>query len=233
MKFLVLQHAPHESPGRYAELAIKMGVQLETVELWKGEMLPGRAAYGKYDAAIIMGGPQGINDSKKDYPNRDGEIDFIRRFDKPVLGHCLGSQLIAYALGGNVYRDDRKECGFYPVRKSSARSIFDGFDERFQVFHWHGDSFDVPEGSAPLVYSQDNAVQAFSYDNKFGVLFHVEMTYEMIRELLRIDQAWFENEDRRVNHGNNAQSIMQKAAELESQMQRQAERLFSNFVSVC
>jgi len=91
----------------------------------------------------------------------------------------------------------------------------------------------VPEGSAPLVYSQDNAVQAFSYDNKFGVLFHVEMTYEMIRELLRIDQAWFENEDRRVNHGNNAQSIMQKAAELESQMQRQAERLFSNFVSVC
>ena len=83
----------------------------------------------------------------------------------------------------------------------------------------------------PLVYSlSDNAIQAFSYENRFfGVLFHMEMTPEMIRELLKKDKTWFEKEDRKINHGNNAQAIMQKAAELETQMDRQAEKLFSNF----
>lgn len=235
MRFLVLQHASHEGPGRYAEFAKKLGIQLDTIELWTGALLPAPAAYGKYDAAIIMGGPQGLNDSKADYPSKDEEISFIQRFDKPILGHCLGSQLICHALGGHVYRDDRKECGFYTVRKSGKHSIFDGFHDRFQAFHWHGDSFDAPDGSVPLVYAEfeQPAIQAFSYENKFGILFHVEMTQDMIRNLLRIDKTWFEKADRKINHGNTADQIMRKAAELEAQMHKQSETLFNNFVSVC
>src|SRR3989338_2168261 len=101
MRFLVLQHAPHEGPGRYAEFAKILGIQLDTIELWKPSyMLPAPAAYGKYDAAIIMGGYQGVKDSQQEYPSKEEELAFIRRFDKPILGHCLGSELIAFAFGG-------------------------------------------------------------------------------------------------------------------------------------
>src|SRR3989338_10740009 len=106
MKFLVLQHEPHEGPGRYERLAHDAGIELDTVRLWEtssrapGSRMPLLTDYKNYAGAFIMGGSQGVNDPPNKYPRRQEEINFINNFQSPVLGTCLGSQIINYAKGG-------------------------------------------------------------------------------------------------------------------------------------
>ena len=232
MRFLVLQHKPWEGPGRYAQFARNAGIELKTVELWKpGYKLPTPSEYRAYSAALIMGGSKGVNDPISNYKSKNEEIKFIQNFPNPILGTCLGSQLIAYAFGGNVYPDDKKECGFYPVRLTSdgkRGGLFRGFSDTFPVFHWHGDAFEIPGSAYPLVVSQDDHVQAFAYENKFGVLFHMEMTPEMITTLIEKEADWFGEKDGRF-HGNTEKDVLRRAKELNAQMDRQSKLLFSNF----
>lgn len=239
MRFLVLQHVPHEGPGRYGEFAQEAGIKLETIELWKpGYKMPTRTHYKKFDAAIIMGGPQGVNDAPKDYPSRDTEVKFLQDFDNPALCVCLGSQLLAHSKGARVYCGDRKECGFYVVRltpQGKHSPIFRGFEDQFDVFHWHGDVFTLPEGAIPLAVSKyDQSVQAYSIDEKVATLFHLEMTPRGIDELFEADREdWFgKRQGFKEYHGNTEEEVKRHALGLDSQMKRNAKRVFDNFVSV-
>lgn len=140
-----------------------------------------------FDLLIIMGGPMSVNDEKK-YPWLIKEKSFLKEFfhqNKPAIGICLGSQLIANVLGSKVYKNRFKEIGWYPVfAKINNRSTYP-FSESFHVFHWHGETFDIPVNAQHLAFSNACKNQAFVYKNNIvGLQFHLEITPETIRNLI-------------------------------------------------
>lgn len=133
----------------------------------------------RIDLLIVLGGPIGVYDEKT-YPFIVEEIDFIRRWlgtGKPILGICLGAQLIAHALGAKVYPLGVKEIGFSPIELSEAgRTSALAALEGIPVLHWHGDQFDVPEGGVHLASTLIGANQAFAIgSNVLGLQFHLEV----------------------------------------------------------
>jgi GMP synthase-like glutamine amidotransferase len=140
---------------------------------------------------IVMGGPMSANDELA-YIRR--ELDLIREAvaaGMPVLGVCLGAQLIAKALGGRVYRNPVKEIGWFPIGWTEAAGrdpLLAGLGEPETVFHWHGETFDLPEGAQWLAASEACRNQAFRFGrNVYGFQFHLEVTPEMIADWIRQD----------------------------------------------
>src|SRR2546428_383274 len=184
MRALVLQHVAIEGPGTLAPYLEARGWTLETVALYAGACPPEDAR--GYQAVIVMGGPMGVYD-EAEYPFLRDEQHFLRRAmaqEVPLLGICLGSQLLAKALGARVYRNAQKEIGWYTVDLTPAGAadpLFAGLPLSLPVFQWHGDAFDLPAGARPLASSPLCAHQAFRYgDRVYGLLFHLELTPAII-----------------------------------------------------
>jgi len=139
-------------------------------------------------AVLVLGAPESANDDHQYLKEEMGLIRHAVQRDIPVLGICLGSQLVAKAFGARVYAGKKKEIGFYHnvnVDKGSTMRLFDGMSDPLSVFHWHGDTFDLPEGAQRLAYS-DLYNQAFCYGSAIAVQFHLEVDEGMIK-------SWFEN----------------------------------------
>ena len=132
------------------------------------------------DLLVVMGGPMSVND-EADYPWLAAEKQFIRKMislGKPVLGICLGAQLIASAMGMAVYKNDEKEIGWFPIEGIPPKddSTF-GFPPSLEVFHWHGETFDLPPKAIRLAKSSGCANQAFQLGQSvIGLQFHLETT---------------------------------------------------------
>jgi GMP synthase-like glutamine amidotransferase len=183
MNFLAILHASYEGPGLIKEWISTQNHRLEAVFAWD---LPTLSSPPEFDALIIMGGPMSVNDEEK-HPWLVHEKEFILDAiddGKKVLGICLGSQLLANCLGSKVYRNQEPEIGWFPVKKKFfMHSWFPVFDEneKVPVFHWHGDTFDIPEGGVPLFESEGCRNQAFAVDDQILALqFHPEVTEEVI-----------------------------------------------------
>jgi GMP synthase (glutamine-hydrolysing) len=183
----VLIHADPETPGLIAESLARRGIELETIRGYAGESIP-KGMKGR-DALLVMGGPMGVYEQER-YPFLRGEIDLIRdalKAGKPVLGVCLGSQLLATALGAKV-APARKEIGWFPVTLSDAAAsdpLWPGVDRTFVPFHWHGDAFEIPAGGVSLASSGITPFQAFRHGrNTYGLLFHLEVNEGMLRGML-------------------------------------------------
>ena len=187
MRIHYLQHVPFEGLGSIAAWAANRGDSITLSRLYQGDALP---ALDTFDLLIIMGGPMSVND--------DGEFPFLMKekqfiaaaiqAEKRVLGICLGSQLIAAALGQHVYRNAQKEIGWFPIELTDT-----GRNSRFlahvpsgsEVFHWHGETFDLPDGAEWLAQSEACRHQAFSYhDHVVGLQFHFETTPESAMQLI-------------------------------------------------
>jgi GMP synthase-like glutamine amidotransferase len=188
MRALVLQHVAIEGPGTLATYLEARGWRLTTVALYEGARLPEEAQ--EYQAVIVMGGPMGVYDEAA-YPFLRDEHRFLTRVlgqGVPLLGICLGSQLLAKALGARVYRNPQKEIGWYTVDLTSAGTtdpLFAGLTSPVPVFQWHGDAFDLPAGATSLATSPLCAHQAFRYgDRVYGLLFHLELTPDVIHSWL-------------------------------------------------
>jgi GMP synthase-like glutamine amidotransferase len=187
MRALVLQHIAIEGPGVLAPLLQQRGWEVESVALYAGAHLPQPQVY---QAIIVMGGPMGVHD-EADYPFLRAEHDFLRQamaHDVPILGICLGSQLLAKALGAHVYRNPVKEIGWDTVALTPdglADPLFAGVSSPVRVFQWHGDAFDLPVGATWLASSARCRYQAFRYrDRVYGLLFHLELTPEIVQSWL-------------------------------------------------
>jgi len=142
------------------------------------------------DWLIVMGGPMSVYDEAF-YPWLTEEKAFIRKaieLGKTVIGICLGSQLIAEVLGAKVYPNNQKEIGWYEVslsEKTSELPLFTGFEKQFPVFHWHGDTYDIPKGSKHLISSTACTNQAFLYSsNVLGLQFHLEVTVQSLQSMV-------------------------------------------------
>jgi GMP synthase (glutamine-hydrolysing) len=137
---------------------------------------------GNREALVVMGGPMGVHETEQ-YRHLDAELRLIEeamRAEVPVLGICLGSQLLAAALGARVRPGPRKELGWYPVglsQQGADDALFKGAPRRFEPFHWHGDVFGLPAGAVPLARSELTELQAFRFGpSTYGLLFHLEVT---------------------------------------------------------
>lgn len=191
---LFIKHAKTEGPGTLGEFFKETSWETRVVELWNKQALPDIALC---EAIISLGGPMNVYETKK-YPFLKKEEAFLRKALKkniPVLGICLGAQLLAKVSGAKVGKAKCKEIGWYTVRLTKAAKndpLFKGMNEDMEVFQWHEDSFDVPENGNLLVTSDSCKNQAIRVgDNAWGLQFHPEMTREMIN-------CWFKDSDNLV-----------------------------------
>jgi len=187
MKFLAILHAAYEGPGLIGDWISLQNHQLETVMAWD---LPSLESKDEFDHLLIMGGPMSVNDEEH-YPWLKHEKHFISSVidnGKKVLGICLGAQLIAHCLGARVYKNSEPEIGWFPVRKKFfMHSWFPVFDdnERLPVFHWHGETFDLPEDAVPLFESDGCKNQAFAIeDHILALQFHPEVHEPLIADFI-------------------------------------------------
>ncbi len=186
---LVFQHAAPETLGVIADALDDRGLKTKYVHSFLEEPTP--ASMDEFDALIIMGGPMGVYDQGR-MPFLKAEMKLIEqalKAKKPILGICLGSQMLASVLGSNIVRRKEREIGWHRVRLSE-QGIFDpllkSIEPEFMAFHWHRDIFDLPQGAVSLVSSDMTEHQAFrSGDNAYGFLCHMEITENMIREMIR------------------------------------------------
>lgn len=184
-----LQHADHEGLGCIERWLRARGHRLSGTQLQHGESLPD---VNDFDWLIVMGGPMNIYEHDR-YPWLIGEKLLIRDAcvkKKQVLGICLGSQLLADVLGGPVTENEEPEIGWFDVLLSDdARTspCLADFPEKFQAFHWHGDTFSYPPGATPLMSSEACACQAFSWGEGrvLGLQFHLEVEFEDARRWLQ------------------------------------------------
>lgn len=185
MRAHYLQHVPFEGLGSIAGWLEKSGYDISRTQFFGDWELP---RIEDIDMLIVMGGPMSVNDDSE-YTWLVAEKEFIKQAviaGKPVLGICLGAQLIANAMGGQVTQNKVKEIGWFPVEavKSESDSVFH-FPDIAEVFHWHGETFELPEGAVQIARSKGCENQAFQIGNNvIGLQFHLETTPDSARAII-------------------------------------------------
>ncbi len=184
MEWLLLQHEPFEGPGLFARALARRGVQLRQVRPYAGDRIPNPAELDTIDGLLVMGGTMGALDDLQ-HPNLMAERELMAtaaRSGMPVLGICLGAQLLAAALGAEVHVMARPEIAFGEVTLTEAGladPAFEGVRDPLPVVHWHGDTFDLPDGAVLLAQSPACRNQAFRWGERaYGLQFHPELTSE-------------------------------------------------------
>jgi len=187
MKLHYLQHVAFEGPAAILEWAVERNCDTEGTMLFEGMDLPDPASF---DMLVVMGGPMGVFDEEQ-YPWLVPEKKFLKEVidsGGPVLGICLGAQLLAHVLGAHVQKNIVKEIGWYPVSLTPPgwdSPVFKGIPATFEAFHWHGDMFRIPEGGLQVANSEACPNQAFTWNDRVaGLQFHIETTRESLESLV-------------------------------------------------
>ncbi len=221
MKYMVIQHIESEGPGSLGSYLLARGHTLETIHLYNGDTLPPDAT--GYRAVISLGGPMNVYEEEK-YPFLKAETDFLRNMvnaGTPVLGICLGAQMIAKAQGAEVCKSPKKEVGWCTIRLTDSGlkdALFQGLPSALEVLQWHEDMFHIPDNGLLLAQSADCPHQAFRYKNAYGLQFHVEITKEMLSD-------WFSDSPE-------LQTILTRFDQVESEFSKCAESIFENFLRI-
>jgi len=184
----VLQHVPPETPGRIADAVAAAGHRLRVVRSFAGEPVPGTLE--GVAGLVVMGGPMGVYERDR-FPFLHDELRLIEqalRAERPLLGVCLGSQLLAHALGAEVRPAPKKEIGWHELilrEEATTDPLLSDAPGAFTALHWHGDVFDLPVSAVGLARSAQTAWQGFRYGrNAWGLLFHMEVTEAMVTAMV-------------------------------------------------
>jgi len=176
----IFRHSPGEGPGYFATFLDAHGIPWELIPLDAG--VPPPPTFEAFSGLCFMGGPMSVND---DLPWIPPVLALIRNAiaaDTPVIGHCLGGQLMSKALGGQVTKNAVKEIGWGHVTTTGpAATEWLGDIAAFEAFHWHGETFSIPPGATRILSSIHCGNQAFVMGPHLGMQCHVEMTEAMIR----------------------------------------------------
>ena len=208
---LAIQHVPWEGPHRILDACGALHVH--TVKPLAGHPLP---PHEEVAGAVVMGGPMNVDEVER-FPALAAEREWLAeavRRELPLLGICLGAQLLARALGAEVRAGQGPEIGFAPVAISDPGDpLFGGLASSTDVLHWHGDVFDLPDGAQPLASSERTEHQAFRLGNTWGALFHPEADFALVEAWLAVPEMIDEAVAALGNQG--AQALPELAAAAE------------------
>jgi GMP synthase (glutamine-hydrolysing) len=200
-RWVCFQHVTHEGPGQFTELTASRGIQLDVYQVGLEDGVP---RLHDAEALLVMGGPMGVYETEK-YPwltEECARICELVQAGRLVLGICLGAQLLAHALGATVFRGPTEEIGFGPVTLTEAAAadpVFRAITSPLSVFHWHQDTFDLPEGAVLLASSAQYRNQAFRVGTRaYGLQFHVELDDSLWQDWLPYLPADIASKDSRA-----------------------------------
>jgi GMP synthase (glutamine-hydrolysing) len=221
MTVLIIVHVESEGPGTLGAFLESSGFSVHLARVYSGERFPENI--DNLQAIISMGGPMNVYE-EQEYPFLEDETILLHKAiasNLPVLGICLGAQMIAKASGARVVRSPKEEVGWGKISLTVAgRSdlLFSGLPATLDVLQWHGDMFEIPAAGALIATGDDCPNQAFRYRNAFGLQFHVEVTREILAD-------WFKDSP-------DLGKILQRYDELKPDLDRHAERLYRNFMTI-
>ncbi len=184
---LIFRHAAGEGPGYFARFLERHGLPCRLIRIDQNEPVP--ESIDDSSGLVLMGGPISVNDPLPWIPRVLALVREAMAADRPVLGHCLGGQLLSKALGGTVAPNPVREIGWLPVQRvenAAANAWLDGLAPEFEVFHWHGETFTIPAGASHILASRACPHQGFVIGKALGLQCHVEMLPKMIHDWARI-----------------------------------------------
>jgi GMP synthase (glutamine-hydrolysing) len=187
MKLHFIQHVPYEGIGCIRQWAEAKSIEITCSRLFENQTLP---AANEFDLLVVMGGPMGIYD-EDEFPWLKIEKQFLKSMieaGKKIIGICLGAQLLADSLGAKVSKNKYKEIGWFPLTKTPEADDSEFgrlIPAEFIAFHWHGDTFDIPQNAIKIAESEACRNQGFVWkDRVLGLQFHLESTQESIQDIL-------------------------------------------------
>lgn len=229
-KLLVFQHAAHEPLGTLDPHLRREGFRIRYVNF--ARQPDARPEIDGYDALIVLGGPMNVDEGDR-HPHLPHEVEVIREAldrGRPVLGICLGAQLLAHALGGRVGRAAEPEIGWYDVTVSEAAGsdpLLGHFTGVERVFQWHGDTFELAPGTTHLASSERCANQAFRVgESAWGLQFHLEVDQAMIARWLQNPA----NADAVARLDGGPHTVLRETERCIARQHELAERAFAGFV---
>lgn len=225
---LAIQHVPWEGPHRILDACGSLRVK--TVKPLAGQPLP---PHEEVAGAVVMGGPMNVDEVER-FPALAAERDWLAgavEQGMPVLGVCLGAQLLARALGAEVRAGEGPEIGFAPVEISDPDDpLLGGLAPSSEVLHWHGDVFDLPPAAEHLASSERTACQAFRAGNTWGVLFHPEADFALVEAWLAVPEMIDQAVAALGDEGEHA--LPERAAELEAALVERTTPGFEAFAEI-
>jgi GMP synthase-like glutamine amidotransferase len=227
----IFRHLASEGPGYFATYLDRRHIPWRVVKVDAGEPVPGNP--GEFSGLVFMGGPMSVND---DLPWIAPALALIRSAvdaGVPVLGHCLGGQLVAKALGGTVTRNPVKEIGWgrVEVPEDGIAGAWFGGLRSFDSFHWHGETFSIPPGATRILSSPHCANQAFALGPHLAMQCHVEMTPELVRAWCAQWQKEVESLARRVPSVQSPAQMTEAVEEKTRALNAIADRVYNRWVA--
>lgn len=225
---LIIKHISIEGPGTIADFFNNSSWETKTIELGNGDRLPENLS--KIEAVIALGGPMNVYEEDR-FPFLKEEDTFIKKVleeGTPFLGICLGAQLLAKACGAKVDKAAEEELGWYKVRltrEGLKDPLFLGVDSEIDVFQWHGDTFEIPDGGTLLATSHVCNNQAFRFGKSaYGLQFHIEVTNNMIKDWIK---EYVESSDKQLELM--AEQMLVDYMRIKDSFNKEANTIYLNF----
>lgn len=227
---LILQHADWERPGRILSYLEECELPTQTLRI-ATQKKPDVSDFDETAGLVVMGGPMDADDTDH-FPGLKTEMKLIRACvssGKPVLGICLGHQLLSLALGGKIKHGSSAEIGIGPIKRVAGQGFLEMWDKSVNVLNWHTDCATLPEGAQLLAKSEATKVQAMRFGSALGLQFHVEVTAPLLEEWLSEPTMV-----KRLKAAGGSKAQLREAfAAADPQMQAVAEAIFSGFAARC